>query len=266
MSSQRTPVVFIPGLWIHSSSWQPWTELFQDAGYEPIAAGWPGQAATVEETRRNAQNLANISFGAIVDHYARLIDRLDTKPIVIGHSFGGAVTEKLLGMDKAAAAVAIDAAQIKGVMPLPLPMLRSAFPGLKNPANNKRAVSLTRDQFRYGFGNAVSSPESDALHEQWSIPGPAKPLFEAAVMNFLPNSPLKVDTRNDSRGPLLLIMGGKDHTVPPAISKATFKQYRHSNALTELHEFPDRGHSLTLDHGWREIAEFSLKWLQEHGH
>ncbi|MFF4733279.1 alpha/beta hydrolase [Streptomyces mirabilis] len=266
MPSLRRPVVFIPGLWVHSMSWAPWMEFFRDAGYDPIAPGWPGQAATVEETRRHPEALAGHSFGAIVAHYEQLIDGLEAQPIVIGHSFGGAVTEKLLGLNRAAAAVAVDAAQIKGVRPVPLAMLRSAFPGLKNPANSKRAVSLTREQFRYGFGNAVSALESDALHQRWSIPGPAKPLFEASVMNFSPNSPLKVDTRNDDRGPLLLIMGGKDHTVPPAISRATFKQYRHSKAVTELKEFSDRGHSLTIDHGWREVAEFSLKWLQGKGY
>ncbi|MFF2993413.1 alpha/beta hydrolase [Streptomyces sp. NPDC057950] len=265
MSSPRTPVIFVPGLWLHSTSWTPWTELFQNAGYDPIAPGWPGQAATVEESRLRPEDLAGHSFGTVVAHYQRLIDSLETPPILIGHSFGGAVTEKLLGLNRAAAAVAVDAAQIKGVLPVPLTMLRSALPGLRNPANSQRAVSLTREQFRYGFGNAVSAQESDALYEQWSIPGPAKPLFEASVMNFSPNSPLKVDTRNDRRGPLLLIMGGKDRTVPPAISKATFKRYRNSRAVTDLKEFSDRGHSLTIDHGWREIAEYSLKWLQNKG-
>ncbi|MER6437006.1 MULTISPECIES: alpha/beta hydrolase [unclassified Streptomyces] len=265
MSSPRTPVVFVPGLWLHSSSWAPWTRFFEDAGYDPIAPGWPGEFATVEETRRRPEALAGHGFDAVVSHYQRLIDSLPTPPILIGHSFGGAVTEKLLGLDRAAAAVAVDAAQIKGVLPVPLTMLRSALPGLRNPANIRRAVSLTREQFRYGFGNAVSPQESDALYEQWSIPGPAKPLFEASVMNFSPRSPLKVDTRNDRRGPLLLITGGKDRTVPPAISKATFKRYEKSGAVTELKEFADRGHSLTVDHGWREIAEFSLKWLQNKG-
>ncbi|MGQ4347984.1 alpha/beta hydrolase [Streptomyces sp. SAS_275] len=265
MSTERTPVVFIHGLWIHGSSWAPWMEVFEGAGYDPIAPGWPGDAATVEETRANPDAQAGKSFDDIVSHYQSIIEGLPTRPILVGHSFGGTVAEKLLGMNLATAAVAIDAAQIKGVLPVPIAALRSAFPGLKNPANLNRAVSLSADEFRYGFGNALTPEESDDLHERWAIPGPAKPLFEASVMNFVPHSPLKVDTKNEERGPLLLIMGGQDHTVPEAITKATLKQYRHSSATTDIEEFSDRGHSLTIDHGWPEIASLSLKWLKEQG-
>ncbi|NEB92488.1 alpha/beta hydrolase [Streptomyces bauhiniae] len=265
MSSERTPVVFIHGLWIHGSSWAPWMETFEGAGYDPIAPGWPGDAPSVEETRANPDAQAGKSFDDIVAHYQAIIEGLPARPILVGHSFGGTVAEKLLGMGLAAAAVAIDAAQIKGVLPVPIAALRSAFPGLKNPANLNRAVSLSADEFRYGFGNALTPEESDDLYGRWAIPGPAKPLFEASVMNFLPRSPLKVDTKNEERGPLLLIMGGQDHTVPEAITKATLKQYRHSSATTDIEEFADRGHSLTIDHGWPEVAGLSLKWLKEQG-
>lgn len=265
MSISSTPVVFIHGLWIHGSSWAPWIEVFQGAGYTPTAPGWPGDGATVEETRSAPEALAGKSFDDVVEHYKNIISAMDTLPIVIGHSFGGSVAEKLLGMNLAVAAVGIDAAQIKGVLPVPIAAIRSAFPGLKNPANLNRAVSLTSEEFRYGFGNALTPQESDELHERWAIPGPAKPLFEATVMNLAPNSPLKVDTHNEDRGPLLLIMGGKDHTVPEAITKATLKQYRHSSAVTDIEEFADRGHSLTIDHGWPEVATLILKWLKKQG-
>jgi pimeloyl-ACP methyl ester carboxylesterase len=175
------------------------------------------------------------------------------------------IAQKLLGMDLAAASVAIDAAQIKGVLPLPLSSLRSTLPVFKNPANKHRAVSLTAEQFRYGFGNAISAGESDALHARWAIPAPGKPLFEAAAANFSIHSPAAVDTHNDTRGPLLLIMGGQDHTVPEAITTATLKQYRHSNAVTELVEFENRGHSLVIDSGWADVAEESLRWLDKQG-
>ncbi|NMO89503.1 alpha/beta hydrolase [Actinomycetospora sp. TBRC 11914] len=259
------PVLFIHGLWLHATSWAPWIELFSEKGYTASAPGWPGDPDTVEEARAAPERIADHGIDDVVDHYAEIIAGLDTRPVVVGHSFGGMIAQKLLGLDLAAGAVAIDAAQIKGVLPLPLSALRSTLPVFKNPANRHRAVSLTPDQFRYAFGNTLAPEESDALYERWTIPAPGKPLFEAAAANFSPRSPAAVDTRNASRGPLLLITGGQDHTVPEAVTKATLKQYRHSDAVTELREFPDRGHSLTIDHGWRDVADASLSWLAEQG-
>src|SRR6516225_5377193 len=221
MTSAKAPVVFIHGLWLHASSWQPWQELFAEAGYESSAPGWPGDADTVEATRANPDAVAN--YGT--------------------------------------AAIGIDAAQIKGVLQLPLSQLRGTLSIFANPANRHKAVSLTAGEFRYSFGNALSEEESDALHERWAIPSPARPLFEAAAAALSPHSPAKVDTANEDRGPLLLTMGGKDHTVPEAITKSTVKQYRDSHAVTDLVEFADRGHSLTIDSGWREVAEACLAWL-----
>ncbi|MEU7870796.1 alpha/beta hydrolase [Dactylosporangium sp. NPDC049140] len=263
--TSSTPVLFIHGLWLHATSWAPWSEFFTAAGYETAAPGWPGEPPTVELARADPDAVAGQGIDDVVDHYAKIIDGLGAKPILVGHSFGGMIAQKLLGQDRAAAAVAIDAAQIKGVLPLPLSSLRATFPVFKNPANRNRAVSLTAEQFRYAFGNAVSEQESDELFERWAIPAPGKPLFEAAAANFDPHSPAKVDTANELRGPLLLIMGGRDHTVPEAVTKATLKQYRHSDAVTEIHEFADRAHSLTIDHGWREVADVTLAWLARHG-
>ena len=265
MTANRTPVVFIHGLWLHASSWTPWVDLFTEAGYAPVAPGWPGDPETVELARANPDSIAGHGIEEVTEHYAGLIKQLPTPPVIIGHSFGGMIAEKLLGEDLGAAAVAIDAAQIKGVLPLPLSALRSTLPVFKNPANAHRAVSLTAEQFRYSFGNAVPAEESDALYERWAIPAPGKPLFEAASANFSPHSPAKVDTANSGRGPLLLVMGGRDHTVPEAITKSTLKQYRGSDAVTELAEFPDRGHSLTIDSGWRAVADESLSWLAKQG-
>jgi pimeloyl-ACP methyl ester carboxylesterase len=265
MNSTSTPVVFIHGLWLHASSWTPWQQLFAEAGYESFAPGWPGDADTVEATRADPDSVAGFGIDDVTSHYAKFIDGLPARPVLIGHSFGGMIAEKLLGMDYGAAAIGIDAAQIKGVLQLPLSALRATLPVFKNPANKHKAVSLTAEQFRYSFGNALSEEESGALFEQWTIPSPARPLFEAATAAFSPHSPDQVDTGNQDRGPLLLTMGGKDHTVPEVITKSTLKQYRHSTAVTDLAEFADRGHSLTIDAGWREVAEGCLGWLGRQG-
>ena len=265
MSGPGTPVMFIHGLWLHASSWDPWVEHFAARGYAPAAPGWPGDGPTVEATRQNPEAVANAGIEEVAAHYRSIIDAMDQRPILIGHSFGGMIAQKLLGEDYGAAAVAIDAAQIKGVLPLPLSALHATLPVFKNPANKHKAVTLTADQFRYSFGNAVSEEESAALYEQWTIAAPGKPLFEAAVANFSIHSPAKVETGNEKRGPLLLVMGGQDHTVPEVITKSTLKQYRHSSAVTELIEFEDRGHSLTIDSGWRDVADASLDWLAKQG-
>src|SRR3984957_10460975 len=261
MNTTRTPVVFIHGLWLHASSWAPWVDLFTEEGYSPVAPGWPGVPETVELARADPDRIAGYGIEEVATHYAGIIDKLPARPILIGHSFGGMIAEKPLGQGLGAAAIAIDAAQIKGVLPLPLSALRSTLPVFKNPANIHHAVSLTAEQFRYSFGNAVSAEESDALYARWAIPAPGRPLFEAAAANFSLHSPAKVDTENSERGPLLLIMGGKDHTVPEVITKATLKQYRGSDAVTDLAEFPDRGHSLTIDSAWRTVADECLSWL-----
>jgi pimeloyl-ACP methyl ester carboxylesterase len=238
-------------------------DLFREAGFDPIAPGWPGDAGTVAETRANPEAVAGYGITSISDHYARIIGGLSDKPVVIGHSFGGLIVQNLLGRGLAVAGVAIDAAPIKGVLPLPASSLRVASIALRNPANRNRAVALTAEQFRYGFGNALSVEESAELFERWAVPSPGRPLFEAAFANFSPQSPAKINIANSKRGPLLLTLGGHDHTVAPPISRATLNLYKKkSTAITELKEFPDRGHSLTIDHGWSEVAETVVDWLK----
>lgn len=264
MAEDRTPVVFVHGLWLHSDSWGAWVDLFRDAGYDPVAPGWPGDSDTIQGARDHPERVAGKGINDVVDHYAQIIARLPAKPILVGHSFGGLLVQRLLGQDLAAAAIAIDAAPIKGVIYLPPSALRVASIALRNPANRNRAISLTAQQFRYGFGNALPAEESAELYRRWTIPSPAKPLFEAASANLSPRSPAKVNTDNATRGPLLLIAGGKDHTVPAAITRSTLKQYRKCDAVTDYKEFADRGHSLALDHGWRVVADHALAWLRRH--
>jgi pimeloyl-ACP methyl ester carboxylesterase len=264
VSNTPVPAIFIHGLWLHPQSWAPWAEMFERAGYQAMTPGWPGVPDTVQAARANPDSIANHGIDDVTGHYAAVIAELPAKPVLIGHSFGGMIAEKLLGQDLAAAAIAIDAAQIKGVLPLPLSSLRSTLPVFRNPANKHHAVSLTAEQFRYSFGNAIDAEESDTLYQRWTIPAPGLPLFEAAEANFSLHSPAKVNTTIDNRGPLLLIMGGQDHTVPEAITKSTLRQYRHSHAINDLIEVPDRGHSLTIDHGWRDVATTCLDWLAHH--
>jgi alpha-beta hydrolase superfamily lysophospholipase len=265
MAESARPVVFIHGLWLHASSWEPWIERFRTAGYAPVAPGWPHEPDTVADARATPDAVADVGIDEAANHFAEVARGLGDDVILVGHSFGGLIAEKLLGEGVGAAAVAIDPAQIKGVLPLPLAQLRSGFPALGNPANLHRAVALTSAQFRYGFGNAVDAAESDALYERWTIPSPARPLFQAAAANFVMHSPAAVDTKRQERGPLLLISGTADHTVPDVVTRSTLKQYRDSTAVTELKQFEGRGHSLTIDHGWADVAESVLKWLAEQG-
>ncbi len=255
------PVLFVHGLWMHAASWEPWIEHFQAAGYRATAASWPGDPDTIVDAQANPQSMAGYGIEEIVEHHKRQIGALDSRPIVIGHSFGGLIAQRLLAEDFAVGAVAIDPAPIKGVLRLPFSTLKVAFPVLRKPSNRHRAIALSREQFRYGFGNAITEAESDELWKKWAVAGSGKPLFEAAFANVSLVSPAKVDTKNADRGPLLLIAGGKDHTAPASVTRATQRRYRKSLASTELREFPDRGHSLTLDGRWSEIADAVLGWL-----
>lgn len=259
-------VVFIHGLWIAHSAWQPWIEHFAESGHHAIAPRWPGEPETVSATRANPGLQAGFGIDDLTAHFAAALEQFETPPVLIGHSFGGLIAQKLLGQNKAAAAVAIDPAPIKGVLRLPLTQLRAAFPVLGNPLNFNRAKALTRSQFRYGFGNAVPEAESDALWERWAIPSPGKPLFEAGLANFLPNSPAAVDTANSTRGPLLITSGTADHTVPDASVQSSYRRYAKSSAVTDFHQFVGRGHSLTVDSGWREVADVVLAWLANPRH
>jgi pimeloyl-ACP methyl ester carboxylesterase len=268
VSTKPNPVIFIHGLWIHSSAWQPWQDLFAERGYGVSAPGWPGDSDTVAATRENADALNDVGIAKIVDHYADIINaggKHEAKPIAVGHSFGGLIAQELLAAGHVAAAVAIDPAPIKGVKALPWAQLRSAFPVLGNPSNKHRTVSLNESQFKYAFGNTLTEEESNELHDKWTIPGPGLPLFEDATANFHKDSPAKVDTHLVDRGPLLLTSGTEDHTVPLKVTKEVFSLYEKGDSDTEFHEFEGKGHSLTIDSGWREVADVSLDWLARKG-
>jgi alpha-beta hydrolase superfamily lysophospholipase len=263
MDQDQKTIVFVHGLWLHATSWQAWVDHFAQAGYKAVALNWPGDSTTIGEARQHPETVANKGLDEIVEYHAQQIRELGTKPVIVGHSFGGLITEKLAGMGLASAAVAIDPAPMKGVFILPLSSLRVASIALRNTSNKTKAVSLTEEEFHYGFGNALTPEESKQLYETWNIPSPAKPLFEAAAANFFPHSPAKVDVTNSERGPLLVIGGGKDHTAPASISQSSYKIESKSSGVTDLHVFEDKGHSLTVDHGWQEVADYILDWLNK---
>jgi non-heme chloroperoxidase len=261
-ASGRTPVVFIHGLWLLPSSWDRWATVFDGAGYAAVTPGWPDDPETVEQARAKPEVFARKTVGQVADHTADVIAGLTRKPAVVGHSFGGLLAQITAGRGLSAASVAIDPAPFRGVLPLPISALRSAMPVLANPANRRRAVTLTLDQFRYGWANAVSNEEAKQLHEEFHVAAPGAPLFQAATANLNPWTEAKVDSRNPERGPLLLISGEKDTTVPWAITNASYKKQRRNEGVTEIVEIPNRGHALTIDSGWREVADRALEFVK----
>jgi non-heme chloroperoxidase len=258
----RVPVVFVHGLWLLPSSWDRWALLFEEAGYAPLTPGWPDDPQTVDQANANPDVFAHKTVGDIADHFAEVIGRLAKRPAVIGHSFGGLLTQILAGRGLAAASVAIDPAPFRGVLPLPISALKSARPVLGNPANRNRAVPLTYEQFRFGFANAVSEDEAKELYSTFAVPASGIPLFQAATANLNPWTQAKVNSKNPDRGPLLIISGEKDNTVPWSIANASFKRQKRNPGVTEIAEIAGRGHALTIDSGWREVADTALAFVK----
>jgi pimeloyl-ACP methyl ester carboxylesterase len=256
------PVVFVHGLWLLPSSWDRWAAAFEEAGYTALTPGWPDDPETVEEANAHPEVFAHKTVGQVADHFDEIVSGLAKKPAIIGHSFGGLLAQILAGRGLAAVSVAIDPAPFRGVLPLPLSALKSARPVLGNPANRNRAIPLTYEQFRYGFANAVSEQEAHELYEKFAVPTPGAPLFQSAAANLNPWTEAKVDSENPERGPLLIVSGEKDHTVPWAIANASYKRQKRNEGVTEIVEIPNRGHALTIDSGWREVADKALEFVQ----
>jgi non-heme chloroperoxidase len=261
-ASGKTPVVFVHGLWLLPSSWDRWRVVFEAAGFSTVSAGWPDDPNTAEEANLHPEVMAHNTVGGVADHLAELVGQLKKKPVIIGHSFGGLLAQILAGHGLSVVTVAIDPAPFRGVLPLPLSSLKSASPVLGNPLNHGRAVPLSYEQFRYGFANAVTESEAHELYNTYAVPAAGAPLFQAATANFNPWTEVKVKTKNPERGPLLLISGEKDHTVPWAITNASYKKQKRNEGVTEIVEIKDRGHALTIDSGWKEVADTALIFVQ----
>jgi non-heme chloroperoxidase len=258
----RTPVVFVHGLWLLPSSWDRWAAVFAEAGYAPLAPGWPDDPETVAEANAHPEVFAHKTVGQVADHFEEVIGGLTKKPAVIGHSFGGLLAQILAGRGLASVSVAIDPAPFRGVLPLPISALKSSAPVLGNPANRNRAVPLTYEQFRFAFANAVSEKEAKELYDTFAVPASGAPLFQAATANLNPWTEAKVNSTNPARGPLLIISGERDHTVPWAIANASYKKQKRNEGVTEISEIPNRGHALTIDSGWHEVADAALKFVK----
>jgi pimeloyl-ACP methyl ester carboxylesterase len=261
-ASGKPPVMFVHGLWLLSNSWDPWREVFAEAGYSTLAPGWPDDPDTVEEAHADPDVFARKTIGLVADHYSDIATRLSAKPAIVGHSFGGLLAQVLAGRGHSSATVGIDPAPFQGVLPLPISALRAASPVLRNPLNHHRAVPLTFEQFHYAFANAVSDDEAHELYERFAVPAPGTPLFQAATANFNPFTEDKVDSKSPGRGPMLIISGEKDHTVPHAIAHAAFKKQQRNEGVTEFAEIEGRGHSLTIDSGWREVCDAALGFIK----
>ena len=258
----RTPVVFVHGLWLLPSSWDRWAAHFAAAGYAPVSPGWPDDPDTVEEARADPEVFANKTIGQVSDHYADVIGQLDRKPAVIGHSFGGLIAQIIAGRGLSAATVAIDAAPFRGILQLPLSSLKAGKPILGNPANRHRAVPLTYEQFRYSFANAVDEEQAKRLYETFAVPAPGAPLWQDAAANLNPHTDAQVDSKNPGRGPLLIVSGEKDNTIPHAVSHAEYQKQLKNPGVTEFAEIPNRGHALTIDDGWQEVADAALTFIR----
>ena len=256
------PIVFVHGLWLLPSSWDRWAVVFEEAGYTALTPGWPDDPETVEEANAHPEVFAHKTVGQVADHFDKVVRGLKRKPAMIGHSFGGLLVQILAGRGLSSATVAIDPAPFRGVLPLPFSSLKSAWPVLGNPANRNRAIPLTFEQFRFGFANAVSENEAKELHETFAVPASGVPLFQAATANLNPWTEAKVDSENPERGPLLIVSGEKDNTVPWAIANASFGQQKRNKGVTEIVEIPNRGHALTVDSGWREVADKALGFIK----
>jgi non-heme chloroperoxidase len=261
-ASGNTPVVFIHGLWLLPSSWDNWADFFEQAGYAPLTPDWPDDPETVEGARAEPEVVAKKTLKQVADHTTEIINALDRKPVVIGHSTGGLVAQMLAGEGLAAATVAIDPGVFRGVLPLPASVLKGVGPFLVNPSTRGRAITLTYDQFKYGWANALDEKEAKELYDRFHVAGSGIALVQMGNANLNPRTEAKVDTKNPARGPLLIIDGEKDHTVPWAIANAAYKRQKRNPGVTEIVKVPNRGHSLTIDHGWREVAETALEFVK----
>jgi pimeloyl-ACP methyl ester carboxylesterase len=242
-------------------SWDKWIDRYEGRGYRVIAPTWPGMDADIEDLRRDPSAMAGVGMTEITDHYDGIICAVDTPPIIMGHSFGGLLTQILLDHGFGAAGVVIDSAPTEGIRVVPVAQIRALFPVLSNLANRHKAVGFTPEQFHHAFTNTLSEEESGKVYERYYIPAPGRFVWEPVLANFTPgHQDTYVNFKNDNRAPLLFIAGGEDNIIPPSVNESNAKHYRHAKAITAYKEFPGRCHYTVGQDGWEEVADFALEW------
>jgi pimeloyl-ACP methyl ester carboxylesterase len=257
-------VVLIHGLWMTPLSWEHWVTHYEKRGMKVVTPGYPGiepGVEGVEALRRDPSPLAGLGVRQVFDHLSEVIDALDTKPIIMGHSFGGAFAQLLLDAGFGTAGVSIDGAAVKGVKALPFSEIKATFPVLRNPANKRRAVPITEKEFHYAFTNNLTDQESKAVYDRYSVPVSGRILFQGGFANVTPQAATTYDFANSDRAPLLFISGGNDHILPPAVQRENYeKNAKHSEAVTAYKVFDGRSHYTCGEDGWEAVADLALDW------
>ena len=262
--SGRPVVVLVHGMFVHASSWRQWRTLFEGAGYATVAPGWPGEADSVDGARSDGGPTDRQDLRSVLAHHRHLLDRLDRQPALIGHCAGGWVVQRLASEGLASVTVAMEPTPFRGVLPVPLSTVRSTLPVLARPRRYRHATTLTFDQFRYSWGNALGVDEAHELYEQHHVPAPGAALFQSAAANLSPWSPTRIDTRAADRGPLLLVAGAEDRQATWSMTHAAYRRHRRNPHPTEIVEMPHRGHTMPFDHGWSEVALLALSFIERH--
>ncbi|MFE7752867.1 alpha/beta hydrolase [Streptomyces sp. NPDC057428] len=260
----RTPVLFIHGAWLHALSWESWAERFAGRGFTTFAPEWPGEADTVRETRGRPGPLGAIGLDVLTHHYGRIVRSFDTSPVLVGHAVGGLIAQHLIGANLGRAAVAIAPAPINAV-PLKASAARLWTPESGDPASGYELMSLRRAQFRHVFANAVGQEESGRLFERYVVPAPRRLFTDLDYAGTARHPRAFADVGNEARGPLLLVSGQEDRMVPDSVTRAVYRLYGDSTAVSDLKQFADRGHSMVVDSGWHVVADHVLAWLEAHG-
>src|SRR3954463_14546342 len=259
----QSPIVLIHGLWLTSRSWEGWKQRFEQRGHEVLVPAWPRMEREVEALRRDPSVMNGLGLAEVIEHYARIVRRLDPPPIIMGHSTGGLLTEMLLDRGLGAAGVTLSPAPVKGVLRLPPALLRSVFPGLRNPANRKRTIPLTPKQFHFSFTNTMNHADAQAAYERYYVPAPGRVVFQAAFANLNPHAVTKVDFHKDDRPPLLVLGNDQDHTIPASVSREAATRLGKSEAVVDYKEFAGRPHFPAAP-GWEAVADYALDWSNRH--
>jgi pimeloyl-ACP methyl ester carboxylesterase len=257
-------IVLVHGFWVTPRSWERWIERYEARGYRVLAPAYPGLEVEVEALNRDPSAIEHLTVPAIMAHLETIVGGLDSPPILMGHSAGGAFVQLLLDRGYGAVGVAINSAPTEGVLVTPLSQLKASFPVLRNPANRHRAVGLTYDQWRYVFTNTFDEADARAAYDRYHVPASGGIFWDSVLANFIPGpQEIAVDYHNDARPPLLFISGGDDHLMPPAVQRSNAKHYK-SRTVTEIKEFPGRSHLMPAQKGWEEVADYALAWAVEH--